>query len=198
VRRRLTVLFAAAALALVPAACSGDDDDAGKQAAEAPPAAATEGTKTERRAARAEKKGPKKEKRISEASTAPEKEPAAPDTGARQKAPKRSGGAVPAGKVQATNGSPPEVTLAVIDAKSAYVKKSLVKRYAEPLDSLERTCTEPREQLAESALTASHDVESQTDSKLSILDVLREVVNDDPSGVCLPAFTAVAERHGAS
>jgi hypothetical protein len=197
VRRRLTVLFAAAALALGPAACSGDDD-AGKQASEAPPATATEGTKTERQAARAEKKGPKKEKRISEASTAPEKEPAAPDTGAQEKAPKGSGGAVPAGKVQATNGSPPEVTLAVIDAKSAYVKKSLVKRYAEPLDSLEKTCTEPREQLAESALTASHDVQSQTDSKLSILDVLREVVNDDPSGVCLPAFAAVGKRHGAS
>ena len=100
--------------------------------------------------------------------------------------------------MQATNGSPPEVTLAVIDAKSAYVKKTTVRRYAEPLDTLEKNCTEPRVQLAESALTASHDVQVQTGSKLSILDVLHEVVDDHPSGVCVPAFTAVAKRHGGS
>ena len=86
----------------------------------------------------------------------------------------------------------------MIGAKGAYVKKSLAARHAEPLDSLEKSCTEPREQLAESALTASHGVESQTASKLSILNVLHEVVKHDPTGVCLPAFTAVAKRHGAS
>ena len=184
-----------AALGLALGACSGDDD--GKQTAEAPqattPAASTtEGTKTERPAEKVKKAEPKKEKSSSEASVEqaakkePDKQAAAPGSG------------VPAGQVQATNGSPPEVTLAVIDAKSAYVKKTTVRRYAEPLATLEKSCTEPRVQLAESALTASHDVQSQTGSKLSILDVLHEVVDDHPSGVCVPAFTAVAKRHGGS
>ena len=99
--------------------------------------------------------------------------------------------------MQATNGSPPEVTLAVIDAESAFVKRTTVARYAGLLDRLEGSCSESRALLAEAALTTSHDVESQTDAKLSILDALREVVADDPSGVCLPAFTAVAKRHRA-
>lgn len=198
-----------AALGLALGACSGDDD--GKQTAEAPqattPAATTtEGTKTEKPAEKAkskeEKAEPKKEKGSSEASgeqaakkQAPDKQAAAPESGKQEK---QSGSGVPAGQVQATNGSPPEVTLAVIDAKSAYVKKTTVRRYAEPLDALEKSCSEPRVQLAESALTASHDVQSQTGSNLSILDVLHEVVDDHPSGVCVPAFTAVAKRHGAS
>ena len=110
---------------------------------------------------------------------------------------KQSRSKVPAGQVQATGDSPPEVTLAVIDAESAYVKKSAVARYAGLLDRLEEDCTEARAQLAEAALTASHDVESQTDEKLSILAVLREVVADNPSGQCAPAFQRVAERHGA-
>ena len=94
------------------------------------------------------------------------------------------------GQVMATNDSPPEVTLAVIDAKSAYVKKTLVARYAGLLDQLERPCREERVQLAEAALTASHD----TAGRLSILEVLRQVVAADPSGICGPAFSAVAER----
>jgi hypothetical protein len=210
-RRRLTTLSLVVALGLALGACSGDDD--AKQSAEAPPATTpgattTGGTKPEPQADNGEKakkkKKPAQDKRISEASdeqaakTAPEKEPTAPDTGRQEKASKDSAGGVPAGQVQATNGSPPEVTLAVIDAESAYVKKSLVRRYAEPLDQLEKSCTEAREALAEASLTASHDVRSQTGSKLSILDVLHEVVKDHPSGVCLPAFTAVAKRHGAS
>jgi hypothetical protein len=202
--RRLTAMSLVMALGLAFGACSGDDEG-GKEAAEAPPATTAEGTRTERPADEAKqdkpsKEKPKQDKRISEdfAKTTPKRKPAAPDSGSQEKASKGSGGEVPAGKVQATNGSPPEVTLAVIDAKSAYVKETLVKRYAEPLDSLEKSCTESREQLAESALTASHDVESQTDSKLSILDALHEVAKDDPSGVCLPAFNAVAKRHGAS
>jgi hypothetical protein len=185
-----------AAVGLTLGACSGDDGG-DEQKAAAPQATTTGTATTERSPAKAGRKKPKREKRISEASTAPEKQPAAPDNRSQDKASNGSAGQVPAGKVQATNGSPPEVTLAVIDAKSAYVKQSVVERYAEPLDSLEESCTEAREQLAESALTASHDVESQTDSQLSILDVLHEVVKDDPSGVCLPAFSAVAKRHGA-
>lgn len=96
------------------------------------------------------------------------------------------------GQVQATNDSPPEVTLAVIDAKSAYVKKTLVSRYAGLLDQLERSCSEARTQLAENALTASHD----TAGRLSILEVLRQVVDAHPSGVCGPAFTAVSKGAG--
>lgn len=202
-RRRLTAISIVAALGLALGACSGDDD--GKQTAEAPqattPAASTtEGTKTEKAKAKEDKPEPK-EKPVSEAPAeqaarkAPDKQAAAPDSGKREK---QSGSGVPAGQVQATNGSPPEVTLAVIDAKSAYVKKTTVRRYAEPLDTLEKSCTEARAQLAESALTASHDVQSQTGAKLSILDVLHEVVDDHPSGVCVPAFTAVAKRHGGS
>ena len=80
----------------------------------------------------------------------------------------------------------------MIDAKSAYVKKTVVARYAALLDELERPCREPRTQLAEAALTASHAT-AGTDAPLSILDVLREVVASRPSGVCGPAFTQVSE-----
>ena len=93
--------------------------------------------------------------------------------------------------MQATNDSPPEVTLAVIDAKSAYVKKSVVARYAALLDDLEPPCREARAQLAEAALTASHAT-TGTDGPLSILDVLKEVVASRPSGLCAPAFTRVS------
>ena len=206
-RRRLLILSFATALGLALPACSGDDDggDGGTQASTAPELTTPEPTKTEAAKGEGEKKvkekAAKQEKRISEASgdeaakKEPEKKVTAPATGSQ---PKESGSKAPAGTVQATNGSPPEVTLAVIDAESAYVKKTTVARYAGLLDRLERGCSESRAQLAEAALTTSHDVESQTDAKLSILDALREVVADDPSGVCLPAFTAVAKRHGAS
>jgi hypothetical protein len=95
------------------------------------------------------------------------------------------------GRVQATNDSPPEVTLAVIDQKSAYVKKTLVRRYAILLDDLERDCQESRTQLAEAALTASHST-ADSENRLSILDVLKKVVASHPSGVCGPAFTRVS------
>jgi hypothetical protein len=96
------------------------------------------------------------------------------------------------GQVQATNDSPPEVTLAVIDQKSAYVKKTVVRRYAVLLDNLERDCQESRTQLAEAALTASHAT-AESENRLSILDVLKKVVAAHPSGVCGPAFTRVSQ-----
>ena len=188
-RRRLLLLGVVAALA----GCSGDDEKGPPAAATAPQVTVTETVARGAPAASTEpEKGkPRKEKRISEAT--PEepvgKKQAAPDS--------KSGSGVPAGQVQATNGSPPEVTLAVIDAESAYVKKSAVARYAGLLDGLEADCTEARTQLAESALTASHDVTTETASKLSILAVLREVAADRPSGQCIPAFERVAQRHGA-
>jgi hypothetical protein len=192
VRKRLIVLTLVAALA----GCSRDDDDPGAVAT-APAQTVTETVERDAPAAKAEKKKEKAEKEQPAAGEQPaeKKQPAGGDTGSREK---QSQAKPPAGQVQATNGSPPEVTLAVIDAESAYVKKTAVARYAGLLDRLEADCTEARTQLAESALTASHDVESQTDAKLSILAVLREVAGDHPSGQCIPAFQRVAERHGAS
>jgi len=193
VRRRLIVLTLVAALA----GCSGDDDTDPGAVATAPAQTVTETVERDAPAAKAEKKEKaEKEQPAGNEQPAEKKQPAAGDTGAQEE--KQSQAKAPAGQVQATNGSPPEVTLAVIDAESAYVKKTAVARYAGLLDRLEADCTEARTQLAESALTASHDVESQTDAKLSILAVLREVAGDHPSGQCIPAFQRVAERHGAS
>jgi hypothetical protein len=189
------------ALVAALAGCSGDDEKEPDAVATAPASAqtVTETVARDAPAAKAEKKEKAaKEKAASEATPeqpVEKKEPTAPATGSL---PKESPGKAPAGQVQATNGSPPEVTLAVIDAESAYVKKSTVARYAGLLDRLEADCTEGRTQLAATALDASHDVESQTDAKLSILAVLREVAGDHPSGQCTPAFERVAERHGAS
>ena len=112
----------------------------------------------------------------------------APQSGTKKNGP---GYSVPPGQVAATNGSPPEVTLAVIDEKSASVKKSTVRRYAVLLDRLEPPCQESREQLAESALTASHDTQGKK-TRLSILDVLDEVAASHPSGECIAAFTRVS------
>jgi hypothetical protein len=196
VRRWLVVLTLVAALA----GCSGDDDKARDAAATAPAPAQTVTETVERDAPAAKAEKEKKDKAGKEQPDGKQqpvekKQPTAPATGSQ---PKESPGKVPAGQVQATNGSPPEVTLAVIDAESAYVKKSAVARYAGLFDRLEADCAEARTQLAESALTASHDVESQTDAQLSILAVLREVAGDNPSGQCSPAFQRVAQRHGAS
>jgi hypothetical protein len=183
VRRRLTIVALVAALA----GCSGDDENDPAAVATAPAQTVTETVERDAPPAKAEKKDTDgKKKQTSETSP---KQPAEKGQ-ARAKA--------PAGQVQATGDSPPEVTLAVIDAESAYVKKSAVARYAGLLDRLEPDCTEARAQLAESALTASHDVQSKTGEKLSILAVLREVAREHPSGQCVVAFRRVAERHGAS
>ena len=185
-------------VALAPAGCSGSgDDDKSSNASQETvtvtvPTSEAKSKAKSKDAARAEDSPGKTEKdkpaapdgskgAVTKVAPAPE-----PDAGS-----KGSAGGVPAGEVEATNGSPPEVTLAVIDAESASVKKSRVHRYAVLLDDLERACSESRTQLAEAALTASHNTKG-TQTPLSILDVLKAVANAHPSGVCADSFTRVA------
>jgi hypothetical protein len=169
-----------ASLAL--AACSGSDGD-GDSVADAPTQTVTvtetvgapELDSEERRSGEATPK---------ESSPSPDQE----NERKAQTSPKPSGGA-------ATGDSSPEFTLAVIDAESASVRRRRVRRYAVLLDRLEEGCEEARAELAEAALTTSHDVETTTKAKLSILDVLREVAASRPSGVCRDAFDRVREKH---
>ncbi len=198
-RARVVILLGAWAATLALVACGGSDG--GDEVADSPQPTVTV-TVPETETARdkpaekatgkgeGSKKPSKKETRIADvpSGSGAEEEPRSGSGGKSKGSP---GGPGP-GQVQATNGSPPEVTLAVIDAKSAYVKKTVVARYAALLDDLEPPCREPRAQLAEAALTASHATMG-TDAPLSILDVLREVVASRPSGVCGPAFTQVSE-----
>ena len=194
-RARVVILLGAWAATLALVACGGSDG--GDEVADAPQPTVTvtvpdteTATDTPAKKATGKGEGSKKETRIADVP---------PGTGAKEEPKSESGvkskgspGGPGPGQVQATNGSPPEVTLAVIDEKSAYVKKSVVARYAALLDDLEPPCREPRAQLAEAALTASHAT-TGTDAPLSILDVLKEVVVARPSGVCGPAFTRVSE-----
>jgi len=197
-RARVVILLGVWAATLALVACGGSDG--GDEVADSPQATVTvtvpETETTPEPAEKATGKGEgskrssKKETRIADvpSGTGAKEEPTSGSGGRSKGSP---GGPGP-GQVQATNGSPPEVTLAVIDAKSAYVKKSVVARYAALLDDLEPPCREARAQLAEAALTASHAT-TGTDAPLSILDVLKEVVAAGPSGVCGPAFTGVSE-----
>jgi hypothetical protein len=179
VRRRGATLLSLAVLTL--AGCSLSDDD--EPAADAPAKTVTV-TETVT-VGTPEKPAEKKEKK---AKTAPEGER---QTAASPKPPPES----ESGGADATDESSPERVLAIIDQEDATVSRSTVSRYAGLLDRLEGSCNEPRAALAEAALTASHNVETRTKAKLSILQVLREVTASDPSGACADAFVRVQEKH---
>ncbi len=197
---RIVTLVGMCAVALGLASCSNDNGS--DRAASAPAtvtvtAPAADAPSQAKRAVRKKKAAKQAAKGSSPVVEAPKAtvEKSAPTSGSGGRT-KQSGDNVPAGKVEATNSSPPEVTLAVIDAENAYVTKSNVHRYAVLLDRLEASCDEAREQLAESSLTASRDTRGMN-VQLSILDVLKEVVAAHPSGVCIDTFARVAKRDTA-
>ena len=197
--RRVATLSALMATGLALAGCAGDSGD------ENPTRTVVETvTVPEAKSAEPRKASPTRQR--TEAGTTTDADPRTPTTdksgpspqadspNSRSTAKAPATAEVPADEVQATNRSAPEVTLAVIDAESASVKKSTVSRYAVLLDTLEAACRETRSDLAGAALQASEDTGGGGNGKVSILVVLQEVAASNPPGECASVFDRVARR----
>jgi hypothetical protein len=90
----------------------------------------------------------------------------------------------PATTMTATQSSPPEVKMAVVDLGGPTVPVESVQRYAKALTRLQRHCTNPRERLADMTVAVRNDARTKFGKSLSLLTIVEDAADmidhDDP------------------